>query len=66
MDIGELITIFLQKKWKVAKLMSRYNEGEKEGMRSHQYTDIGCSRMEEEGEQDAGVTDGYLDQSQED
>ena len=57
---------FLQKGWKVAKLTSRYKEREKKGMWGFHYTSVGCSRIDKEGKQDAGVTEGYLDQSQED
>ena len=31
-----------------------------------QYTSIGCSRIDEEGEQDTGVKNGYFDMRQED
>ena len=50
----------------MAMLTSRYKERENKGVWGYQYTSIGCLVINEEGELDTGVGDGYLDQSKED
>ena len=49
----------------MAMLTCRYKERERKGMLGYQYTSLGCSRINEEGEQDAEFADGYFDQGQE-
>ena len=64
--LGELNTVFLEKEWKVAKLTSKYKDGEYYGMWGFQYTIVRCLRISKEGNQDTIVAHGYLDQSQRD
>ena len=49
----------------MAMLTSRYKEGEREGIWGYECKSIGRSRINKEGVKEAGVADGYLDQSQE-